>query len=151
MKHFVFIFTILLLSACITPPTPEPTSTPTTPLVLTSVDNPYGPQPGDGTFRIAGVDMTSIDLSERVDLSPTRVELHVLGSLPSACNELSIEVALPNDQYQILVNVYSLINPNLECENVFQQFEATVLLGVYSEGRYTVWVNNGLIGDFVTY
>jgi hypothetical protein len=47
--------------------------------------------------------------------------------------------------------VYSLMNPDINCDNVFQQFEADVLLGVYSPGRYTVWINNGLIGDFIIY
>jgi hypothetical protein len=86
-----------------------------------------------------------------VENTPVRVELRFTGSLPRACNELRIDVGTPNDEYQILVTVYSLVDIKIECENVFQQFEASVLLGVYSAGRYTVWVNGGLVGDFVTY
>jgi len=102
-------------------------------------------------MQIGGVVLTSLGLTEQTDSAPVRVKLNLQGSLPRACNELRIEVADPNEQYQILVEVYSLVNLNVECENVFQQFEATVLLGVYSVGRYTVWVNNGLVGDFVSY
>ncbi len=151
MRFTQLLILALLIEACMPVPTPEPTSTPVTPLVLVTADNPYGPQPGDGSLQVATVDMTSIDLVERFDLDPTRVELRILGSVPSVCNELRVEVSLPDDNYQIFVEVYSLVNSKVDCDNVFQQFEATILLGVYSNGRYTVWVNNGLIGDFVTY
>ena len=102
-------------------------------------------------MQIGGVVLTSIGLAEQAESTPVRVRLNLLGSLPRACNELRMEVVYPNEQYQIFVEVYSLANPNVECENVFQQFEATVLFGVYSAGRYTVWVNNELVGDFVSY
>ncbi len=102
-------------------------------------------------MQTGGVILTSLDLIEQIDNTPVRVALNLLGSLPRACNELRMEVADPNEQYQIFVDVYSLVNLNVKCENVFQQFEATILLGVYSAGRYTVWVNNELVGDFVSY
>jgi len=88
---------------------------------------------------------------ERFDLDPFRVQLNVSGSVPSVCNELRIDVAPPNANYQIFIEVYSLISKNINCDNVFQQFEANLLLGVYSDGRYTVWVNDRYAGDFITY
>jgi len=151
MKKNIFLFLSILLSACIAQPTPEPTPTNSIPFIITAADNPYEPKPEDINMQIGGVVLTSVGLTEQTDSTPVRVKLNLLGSLPRACNELRMEVADPNEQYQIFVEVYSLVNPNVECENVFQQFEATVLLGVYSSGRYTVWVNNGLVGDFVSY
>ncbi len=150
MKRFISFLLALLLSACIAQPTPEATSTPAIPQVITAEDNPYSPLPGDASLRLAGVVLDSINLVERSDLAPTRVELNLFGSLPSVCNQLRVEVSPPNEQYQIFVEVYSLINPNLSCDNVFQQFEDSVLLGQYSPGKYTVWINKGYIGDFVT-
>ena len=121
------------------------------PVFLAPEENAYAPKTQDSGLRQVGIILTSINLVERTDLNPTRVELNLLGSLPSVCNELRIKYNPPNDQYQIFIEVYSLENPNLTCDNVFQQFEATLLFGVYSSGRYTVWINGGLIGDFVTY
>lgn len=141
----------ILLNACIAQPTPELTPTASAPFMIKPADNPYAPGPEDINMQIGGVVLTSSGLAEQTDSAPARVKLNLQGSLPRACNELRIDVADPNEQYQIFVEVYSLVNPNVECENVFQQFEATVLLGVYSVGRYTVWINNGLVGDFVTY
>ncbi len=151
MKQLFFLFLTLILSACITQPTPEPTATASMPFVFKSADNPYAPRPEDANLQIGGVELTSLDLAEQVESSPIRVQVRFLGSLPRACNELRIDVGTPNDQYQIFVEIYSLVDSKVECENVFQQFEASILLGVYSAGRYTVWVNGGLIGDFVTY
>ncbi len=151
IKRSIFLFLTLALSACAAQPTPEPTSTASVPYVIKSADNPYAPRPEDANLQIGGVELTSLNLAEQAGSVPARVALRFLGSLPRACNELRIDVAAPNDQYQIFVEIYSLIDSKVECENVFQQFEASVLLGVYSAGRYTVWVNGGLVGDFVTY
>lgn len=151
MNKLVFIFLSLTLSACIAQPVPAPTSTASVPFVIKSVDNPYAPKPEDANLQIGGVELTSLNLAERVDSTPIRVELRFQGSLPRTCNQLRVDVAMPDDQYQIHVKIYSLIDLKVKCENVFQQFEASILLGVYSAGRYTVWVNGGLIGDFVTY
>ena len=151
MKYFHLIGIALLLSGCVTIPTPEPTATVAAPYVLVTEDNPYAPKPEDANKQIAGVTMTSINLLERFDLDPVRVEVDFLGSLPSVCNILRVKVNPPDDKHQVFIDVYSLIDPNVQCDNVFQQFNASILLGVYSTGRFTVWVNGGLIGDFVTY
>ncbi|MFN8411409.1 MAG: hypothetical protein U0Z26_03375 [Anaerolineales bacterium] len=152
MKFLRFLPVFLLLSACVTAtPAPEPTPTIVPPSVLVSADNAYGPLPTDASLRQAGVVLSSVNLIERTDLNPSRVELDFLGSMPSTCNQLRIEVGLPNEQYQIFVTIYSLVNTKIKCDNVFQLFDASVLLGVYSPGRYTVWVNGGQVGDFVTY
>jgi hypothetical protein len=142
---------MLLLSACIAVPTAEPTATISVPSVLVSADNAYLLKPDEATLTRGGVEISSVGLIERVELDPIRVEVDFLGSLPTTCNQLRMEVGLPNDQYQININVYSIIKPGPKCEQVLQQFEANILLGVYSAGRYTVLVNGGTVGDFVVY
>ncbi|MDP1715319.1 MAG: hypothetical protein Q8L41_11310 [Anaerolineales bacterium] len=153
MKRVHFLVITVFLSACAALRAPTPTSTPTTviPLILLVEENPYRPQLEDTSLSIAGIELTSINLLERFDLDPFRVQLRLSGSLPSVCNELRIEVAPPNENFQVVMEVYSLANPNIRCEHVLQQFEASILLGVYSTGRYTVWVNEGLVGDFIMY
>ena len=150
MKKFFLFTATLLLSACVAIPAPQPTGTTALPYLTLAEDNPYAPQPGDTNLHIAGVTISSIRLIERFDLSPVRVEVDFSGSVPSVCNELRIKVNPPNEKYQVFLDIYSLVNSNINCDNVFQQFETSVLLGLYSPGRFTVWVNGGLVGDFVS-
>lgn len=149
--RYLILTTAFLLIGCVAAPTIEPTLTAVLPYRITPEDNPYAPKTGDVGMTIGGVTLTSISLSERFDLTPSRVVVRLLGSMPSVCNELRVEVSLPDAQGRIFMDVYSLINKDMNCDNVFQQFEATILLGTYSSGRYTIWVNEGLIGDFVAY
>ena len=151
MSRFVIPLTGIFLTACLAA-RPQP-STPTIPppSVLVSADNPFGAQPGDASLRRTSLVINSINLNERVDLDPTRVEVGLSGSLPNTCSQLRVEVSLPDSRYQISIEAYSVTNPSQPCDNVLRQFDARVLLGVYSAGRYTVWVNQGKVGDFVTY
>jgi hypothetical protein len=142
---------LFALNACLAEPLPEAGSTPPRPSILVSADNPYAPRPEDDGKQTAGLILSSINLVERTDLTPPRVALLLSGSLPSVCNELRLLVSPPDDLYRIEVEAFSLVDPDVDCENVFQQFDAVVLLGVYSPGRYTVWVNQGLIGDFLVF
>lgn len=151
MKTIQWMILAGLLSACIATPTPEPTAAVALPSVLVSADNPFLPEEGDANLTQAGVEIESINLVERVDMNPTRVEVDFIGSLPTTCNQLRMEVGLPNEQYQINIKIYSVVKPDPKCEQVLQQFSKSILLGVYSNGRYTVWVNGGLVGDFVVY
>lgn len=141
----------LLVSACFAQPTIESTPTIAAPLVIKQEENPYAPRLEDVSMREAGVILTSLDLSELPDTTPLRSELTILGSMPSVCNELRIKVNPPDDSYQIFIEIYSIVNPDVNCENVFQQFETSILLGEYSAGQYTIWVNGSFVGDIVSY
>jgi len=150
--RFVYLFVLaLLLGACITAPLQTPTPTTAPPSIIIVEENPYRPQSTDASLKLAGAIVNNTSLVERFDLDPFRVELNISGSVPSVCNTLRINVEPPNANYEIYIEVYSLIDSDVNCDNVFQQFEASLLLGVYSYGRYTVWVNEGFAGDFITY
>jgi hypothetical protein len=151
MKRTLFLLLILILSACIAQPTQEPTPTISVPFVLKQEENPYTPKTADLGMKEDGVILTSVSLSERYDLTPLRAELHVLGSMPSVCSELRIKVNPPNIEYQISIEIYSVVDPKQNCENVFQQVDTTILLGAYSAGQYTVWVNDSLVGSIASY
>jgi hypothetical protein len=62
-----------------------------------------------------------------------------------------VDIGAPDEDYNVFIEVYSLIDPNIQCDNVFQQFETSILLGTYSPGRYSVYINGALMGDFVSY
>jgi hypothetical protein len=153
MKQIIFLFPVLFLIACTAIPTqtPTPTATAPAPFILKQEENPYPPKTGDLGWKLESVVLTSLSLSERFDLTPLRAELHILGSMPSTCSALRIKVNPPDIKYQIAIEVYSVADPKLKCENVFQQVDTTILLGAYSAGQYKVWVNNNLVGDMVSY
>jgi hypothetical protein len=151
MRYIHWIALAVLISGCIPTPTPQPTVSVPPPSVLISANNEYRLQPDEETLTRGGVEISSVSLIERVDLNPIRVEVNFIGSLPTTCNQLRLEVGLPDDQYQINITAYSIVKPGPKCEQVLQQFEASILLGVYSPGRYVVLINGGTVGDFVVY
>ena len=151
MRYIYAIILCMTLSACLTPPGPDPTPTAGSPFAISQEDTPYAPKPEDLGRQHAGVIITSINLSERSDLSPVRVDLNMLGSIPSACHELRVKVNPPNETYQVFIEIYSVVDPGSNCEDVFQQFEGNLTLGVYTPGRYTIWVNEEYVGDMISY
>jgi hypothetical protein len=151
MKRIALLLPILFLSACLAQPVIVSTPTPDLPHMLKQEDNLYAPLVEDLNKRRAEVILTSVNLLERTDLTPLRTELNILGSMPSVCNELRIKVNPPDNSYRVYVEIYSLVDPKSKCDNVFQQFKTTILLGVYSQGQYSIWANNTYIGDFTSY
>jgi hypothetical protein len=152
MKRTLSLLLSLILASCAAlQPAPTPTPTANPPFVLKPEENPYAPKLEDVSLKQDGVILTSVSLSERYDLTPIRAQLYLSGSMPSVCSEPRIKVNRPDGQYQIIVEVYSVSDLKLNCENVFQQFEVSVLLGQYSPGQYTVWVNDNLAGTLASY
>ncbi|MBX3037857.1 MAG: hypothetical protein KF758_13190 [Anaerolineales bacterium] len=147
----IFLLIFIFISACSVIPTPEPTATAPAPYRITPDENMYAPRPDDLNKQNAGVTITAVNLSEKYEFSPPRATLNILGYMPSVCNELRVNINPPDENFRVFIEVYSLINTNINCDNVFQQFEANILFGYYSAGRYTVWINNALAGDFVSY
>lgn len=150
-RAYLLILFLPVLNACLSAPAAEPTATAIPPREITPAENPYAPQSDDTRLQQAGVTVTSVNLSERLDLTPRRAAVSILGYMPGVCNELRIKVNPPDGERQIFIEVYSLMDPSAACEGVFRQFEATILLGTYTNGRYTVWVNGERVGDFVVY
>lgn len=152
MKNVLPIFLlVLILSSCIVAPTPEPTPTASAPYRITPDENPFEPQIEDVGRQIATVTITSVSLSELYDYSPPRSMLSLVGYMPSVCNELRVDIGAPDEDYNVFIEIYSLIDATIQCDNVFQQFETSILLGTYSPGRYSVYINGALMGDFVSY
>ncbi len=145
------LLSLILVSCAALQSAPSPTPTASAPYVIKQEENLYAPKLEDVSLKQDSVTMTAASLSERYDLTPIRAEMHLLGSMPSVCSELRIKVNPPNAGYQIIVEVYSVVNLKINCENVFQQFEVNLLLGEYSAGQYTVWVNDQFVGSLASY
>ena len=151
MKRIIFLFLVSILSACAALPTTLPAPTAGAPFVIKQEENQYAPRKKDVNLKRDEIVLTASNLSERYDLTPLRAELHILGSMPSVCSQLRIKVNSPNNEYKINIEVYGVSDLKLKCENVFQQFDITILLGAYSLGQYTVWVNGNLAGTLASY
>lgn len=150
-RVFLLLLMAFFIAGCIAAPTAEPTSTALPPYRITPDENPFAPQIEDVGRQIATVTITSVSLSELYDYSPPRSMLSLVGYMPSVCNELRVDIGAPDEDYNVFIEVYSLIDATIQCDNVFQQFETSILLGTYSPGRYAVYVNGALMGDFVSY
>src|SRR5512136_1057047 len=97
MKQIILLLPTLLLAACAAlqpPSSPTPTASP--PYVIRREENPYEPKLEDVSLKQDGVVLTAVSLSERYDMTPVRTELHLLGSMPSVCNELRVKINPPN-------------------------------------------------------
>jgi hypothetical protein len=71
-----------------------------------------------------------------------------LGNLPTPCHKLRAIVSPPDDQKRIQVGVYALSDPGTMCTQVLEPFEISIPLGSFTEGVYTVWVNDESAGTF---
>jgi hypothetical protein len=154
----ILLLTGFLLSACAglgipeTGATPEPGDpdspvvSPTDPTGEEPVQAPWEPAAGDEalTRGEAFVEGTDILILESF---PPQYLLQLSGSLPTPCHQLRVEVSEPDEENRILVEVYSLVDPDEVCIQVLEPFEANVPLGSFESGSYTVLVNGEQVGE----
>lgn len=79
---------------------------------------------------------------------PVQVELLISGNLPTPCHQIKYKISQPDAENQIMVELYSVSDPDTMCTQVLQPFEETISLGEYASGKYSVWLNGSLIGEF---
>lgn len=143
-RLFLIIISLCLgLSACApqtTVPVPPPTDQPYAP-------QPYAPQPGDRALLRAGVYLDSTEV-RNLNSDLTTFVLDLRGNLPNPCHQLRVVVSETNGQNQIMVDVYSVANRDVVCIAMLQPFDTSVILGKFSGGHYTVWVNGEQVGEF---
>lgn len=115
------------------------------PGVLPPQDHEYAPKPGDATLErgIAYIEDVEILLLESY---PVQIRLLLTGNLPDPCHMLRAEAFPADDQNRIDVNVYSVFDSGEMCIQVIEPFEATIPIGAYAEGTYSIWVNGEEIG-----
>lgn len=106
--------------------------------ILTSED--WTPQASDQNMTRGEVDI------QESGILPSRGDaavyaLYLSGYLPTPCNQLRIVVSAPDAQGQILVEGYSVSDPNELCVQVLAPFAAEVPLPAYVAGETAVVVN----------
>lgn len=112
-----------------------------------SVDGSYLPLPQDENLARGTVELALSDLLT-LESYPLQYNLHLKGTLPSPCHQLRIAVDSPDEHNQIQVDVYSVVDPQVMCAQVLQEFEVTVSLGSYPTGSYSLQVNEKVIAEF---
>lgn len=101
----------------------------------------YPPAPGDDALQRGNFMVESASL-ETVENEPGSYNLKVEGSLPTPCNAPRVTVNPPDQQNRIVVEVYSLADPQVACTQVIQPFSGVLAkLSGYPSGAYTVMVN----------
>ena len=108
-------------------------------------DHEYAPKPEDATLERGKVyiEYTEILLLESY---PVQINLLITGTLPDPCHKLRAEAFPADDQNRIDVDVYSVFDSGEMCIQVLEPFEATIPLGAYSVGTYSIWLNGEEIG-----
>jgi hypothetical protein len=99
----------------------------------------YSPQVGDSllTRQQAFVDKQELIATTSY---PPQYSLHLIGSLPTPCNSLRIEVNPPDANNLIAVDVYSVVSGNEVCAQVTKPFDVSIPV-VVASGSYTISAN----------
>lgn len=111
--------------------------------------DPFAPQTGDADLTRGNIYIDEASLVIRESFPP-QISLSLSGELPTPCNQMRVEINPPDSENKILVDVYSVIDPDKVCIQVLEPFEEQIDLGAFPSGHYTVWVNGELAGEFDT-
>ena len=159
MKYLTTALLITILAAsCISTPTasttlppdtavtspPEGTMSPNQPPL-----NPHAPQPEDENLVRGEIFLQETGLVIRESFPP-QVLLTLRGNLPTPCHALRALLNPPDGENKIIVEAYSVVDPDRMCTQVLHPFEESLDLGTYPSGHYVVWVNGEMAGEFDT-
>jgi hypothetical protein len=111
--------------------------------------NLYPPAPADLGLERGNFFVDAASLRPQAE-NPGVVDVFVEGSLPTPCNEPRVYVNPPDANNQIIVELYSVIDPEMMCIQVIEQFAGQVAtLGGYPTGTYTIIVNDQPAGELI--
>jgi hypothetical protein len=111
--------------------------------------NPLAPQPGDENLVRGEIFLQEASLVIRESFPP-QVSLTLRGDLPTPCHALRAILNPPDGENKIIVEAYSVVDPDRICTQVLQPFEESLDLATYPSGHYMVWVNGEMAGEFDT-
>jgi len=156
MKYLLIVSLLALATACApqlqaTPGPDTPVTSPPGSQMPTSQPStqPFLPQPGDENMTRSVVYLDEASLLIRESFPP-QVSISLRGNLPTPCNQLRAAVNTPDRENRLMVEVYSVADPDRVCAEVLEPFEEAIDLGSFPTGHYTVWVNGNQIGEFDT-
>jgi len=154
MKYRMLCLVVLLVVSCA--PQPQPAPDPDTVVTSPPEDvmptnrpnlNPFAPKPEDKKLSRGNVYMNEASLMIR-ESYPPQISLSISGDLPTPCNKLRVKIDAPDQDNKIMVDVYSVVDPDKACIQVLEPFQEYIDLGTFSAGHYSVWVNGEMAGEF---
>ncbi len=153
--RFQTLFLIVLLAASCAPaaePTPGPDTGVTSPPGGSAPTNepgtdPLAPRPGDVNLSRGEIFLEAASVLIR-ESYPPQIAVSLTGKLPTPCHQLRARFSPPDPENKIIVEVYSVVDPEQVCIQVLEPFEETLNLGTFPTGHYAVWVNSKLAGEF---
>ncbi len=150
-KLLLIMGMLFALAACAAPAQNDPNSPVSNPTDRANQtpppENPYQPLESDADLQRGEVFIESTDLLI-LESYPVQVNLVLKGELPTPCHQLRIAVSEPDEENRILVDVYSVSDPEQVCIQVTEPLDVTYSLGSFSGGSYTVIVNGEEAGQF---
>ncbi len=99
----------------------------------------------DGNTGGLVVEGTQIRLLESY---PVQVRLVVEGTLPTPCHRLVFQVSEPTNEGRIDVTLRATPGDQEFCDQVITPFEETVPIGSFTEGAFTIWLNEKRVQEF---
>ncbi len=105
------------------------------------------PQDGDANLNQGEVFLDSSQLLV-MESMPPQYKLMVSGSLPTPCHQIRGEATAPDANGKIVVMIYSLISPDQICTQVLQPFTASLDLGSFAKGSYSIELNGVTVIQF---
>lgn len=106
----------------------------------------YSPKPDDTSLTRGQAYVGSSDVLT-LESFPLQFMLHIVGNLPTPCNALRVAVSAPDAENKIVVDVYSVSDPDRMCSQVIQPFDVNIPLGSFPEGKYSIWVNGEMVAE----
>ncbi len=107
----------------------------------------YLPQPADSLLTRGEAYIDSSDLLT-MESYPLQFMLNIKGNLPTPCHQLRALVNPPDAENKILVEVYSVSDPNAICVQALSPFEVNIPLGSFAAGKYVLFVNGNQVAEF---
>ena len=114
--------------------------------LLSGINTDLAPQAGDLNLAIgpAYVEIAKSETFMAVGDQP--VALHLVGNVPNPCYQLRVVVHEPDDKNNLMVEAYSVADPEKMCADMLQPFDETVRLDMLAAGKYTVFINEEELG-----
>jgi hypothetical protein len=111
--------------------------------------NPYGPRSGDSDLLAEDID-TEWSRVFTAKSRPPQLLVSFTYFPPTTCHKLRVEVSKPNAENQIILKAYVVAAKDQDCATVVLEdpLLATLNLGSFPEGLYTVVLNGDQIGEF---
>jgi hypothetical protein len=143
-KSIVIILLVSILSAACT-------SQPSASLVPVPgrSDNPFAPQSGDGSLMRGEAEIVSASVLTTESL-PLQVSISLAYRLPTPCYQPRVSQNQPDSQNRIQLDVYGVAIKDKPCTLMALSTpqEASISLGSFAAGQYSVWINGVQIGEF---